>query len=77
MTVLETEEQLALVLSHELAHAVHGHSQAFARLLAALAGVQLVVLAVLDPLGLTSLLAEMGLPIAAKVRSEIALPAEG
>lgn len=65
-TVIKTEEQLAMLLSHELSHVIHDHAVDTARMMGIMAGVQLVFLAILDPTGLLTFVAEMGMPALAK-----------
>lgn len=56
--VCETDEHLAMLLSHELAHVVHGHSTESTTLLAQTYVLQMVMLAMLDPTGILTLLIE-------------------
>jgi len=52
--VVQTSEQLAMLLGHELSHVIHGHALTKTSLLATAAGCNLVLLAILDPTGLLS-----------------------
>lgn len=58
--IVESDEQLAMLLGHELAHVVHDHCDDSLRFTAAAAGLQLVLLSMIDPTGLLSLFAELG-----------------
>jgi len=58
-SVVETDDHLAMLLGHELAHVVHGHTSKSVNLAAKTKGLQLVFLSVLDPTGLFTLLIEV------------------
>jgi len=66
VAVVENDEQLALLLSHELSHVIHGHLEDRMRFLALLAGFQLLVISILDPVGLASFAVEMCVPAITK-----------
>jgi len=58
-TLVENDEQLAMLLSHELAHAVHDHGYENLSILTAAYSLELVLLSVLDPSGMLIFLLEL------------------
>lgn len=56
--VVQSNEQLGLLLGHELSHVIHNHEDDRAAVLATAAGCQLVLLALLDPTGVLALVAD-------------------
>eukprot|EP00931_Biecheleriopsis_adriatica_P064887 TRINITY_DN39563_c0_g1_i2.p1 TRINITY_DN39563_c0_g1~~TRINITY_DN39563_c0_g1_i2.p1 ORF type:complete len:190 (-),score=47.19 TRINITY_DN39563_c0_g1_i2:104-673(-) len=60
-SVCETDEQLAMLLGHEISHMIHQHTEDSTYLKAALLGAQLMLLSVLDFTGLVSMLAVLGI----------------
>ncbi|CAE8658055.1 unnamed protein product [Polarella glacialis] len=58
--IVQSDEQLAMLLGHELAHVVHDHSNGSMSLMAGTVAVQLVLFSILDPTGLLSFLIELG-----------------
>mmetsp|Transcript_43196 Transcript_43196/g.119464 ORF Transcript_43196/g.119464 Transcript_43196/m.119464 type:complete len:444 (+) Transcript_43196:63-1394(+) len=69
--IIENDEQLAMLLGHELSHVVHDHADGSMKVLAAAAACQIMLLAVLDPTGLLSFLFELGLGGIAKYGLEL------
>lgn len=62
-----TSEELAIVLGHELSHLIHNHVCSNTNAVAILAALQMIILALLDPIGVTSLLWDIGAYFSAKV----------
>lgn len=57
--LVENDEQLAMLLSHELAHAVHDHGYESLNILTTAYSLELVLLSVLDPTGMLEFLLEI------------------
>merc|ERR1712232_807947 len=57
--VVQNDEQLAMLLAHELSHVIHDHAEDMTTILALATGLQLVLLACVDPTGLGSLIIEL------------------
>lgn len=57
--LVENDEQLAMLLSHELAHAVHDHGYESLSILTTAYSLELVLLSVLDPTGMLEFLLEI------------------
>jgi len=70
-SVCATEEQLAMLLAHEMSHVVHEHGKDATYLKAVILGVQLVLLSLLDVTGLVSMLAVLGMAPALKYSVEL------
>jgi len=70
-SVCETDEQLAMLLGHEMSHVVHGHGKDATYLKAIILGVQLVLLSLLDVTGFISMLAVLGMAPALKYTVEL------
>lgn len=67
----ETDEQLAMLLSHEMSHVVHEHGKDATYLKAVILGIQIVLLSVLDVTGLVSMLAVLGMAPVLKYSVEL------
>jgi len=63
MHIINKPEQLAILLGHEVAHVIHNHAEESNSLRACAIGCQLVVLAILDPTGLFTFVADVGMAI--------------
>lgn len=61
--LVQSDEQLAMLLGHELSHIIHDHAEDTATLIGVTAGCQLVLLALLDPTGLLSFCTEFGMGV--------------
>eukprot|EP00403_Amphidinium_massartii_P008508 CAMPEP_0178408550 /NCGR_PEP_ID=MMETSP0689_2-20121128/20001_1 /TAXON_ID=160604 /ORGANISM="Amphidinium massartii, Strain CS-259" /LENGTH=670 /DNA_ID=CAMNT_0020029657 /DNA_START=504 /DNA_END=2516 /DNA_ORIENTATION=- len=69
--IIENEEQLAMLIGHELAHIIHDHAQDTTQMRAIAAGSQMVLVAVLDPTGMLSFLAEVGIDLMTRYGFEL------
>merc|ERR1712039_815852 len=70
-SVCETDEQLAMILGHEISHVIHGHCTDTTYLTAGLLGAQLVLLSVLDVTGIISMLTILGMAPALRYGVEL------
>eukprot|EP00929_Paragymnodinium_shiwhaense_P074565 TRINITY_DN38170_c0_g1_i1.p1 TRINITY_DN38170_c0_g1~~TRINITY_DN38170_c0_g1_i1.p1 ORF type:complete len:472 (-),score=117.67 TRINITY_DN38170_c0_g1_i1:372-1787(-) len=57
--LIETDDQLAMLLGHELSHIIHDHSEDSFRTSAMVQGMKLVTLSVLDPTGFLTFVVEI------------------
>lgn len=64
--IIENDEQLALLLGHELGHVIHDHTEDTMNMVVLVAWCQLALLTILDPTGVFSFIVELGMGTVAK-----------